>query len=867
MKTENLKEILDENKELVREKRDFLLGKNKKKSKLPKSALVLLIIGVIALGLFLKPGELSAEENELGNYEQAVIDAIGKEKYKELKSEISIAISSCKENDLSAEQCSDLIKFVIDTSGENIVFALEDGISIALEEYGGQGSNPEQIINLIKKVTEIAGGFKYNAVLHVVPNSLKAYKKQGLSSEQSINLITKVAEATKEISWYPLVISAPVALETGLSQEQIVIIIKKVSEGTGENSGDIFETSLPTALRACKEHGLSPEQTVDLIIKIIEASGEDAGYELDSLPNTLKACRDQGLSPEESINLIIDLIDASGWYSDSVLEHTVPAALEADLNSEQTIDLIKKVINISGKHAKWALEYTVPAALEADLTPKQTIDLIKKVIDASREENTDRFFTDKILVEGIPNVLSSSRSKDAKIMIQSAVFISKYSTYQINVFRWLFKQGNVDSDLAISKDGLTRTFIEASNNIAENDGLTKQQSSELAVLINTLHDNEVLLDNSDSIRTNIAKGLSTQTKYDIMSQGGGDLYTSTFEKLYENLDENYIEQISNYDPEGKKSTEFVLTLANFNVLKNEYHKNPEFFNSNIRNSLSVQDEEELIRNTALMITTFGSIFSDNTFAKYNVDFEKFFITNYESSQSKEQRGSYGYLIKLNKNKFSEDNKKKADSISNFLPEIILPGLPQTFAINNVVASKLYFYDDEPWFGITRDQYIRSHGFKKISESNNGQLVVLEKLYKGKTLRMILSLDNSDVQEAVDDPNIQLVSHRGHSFHLRHTFNGRSDAQKILYLGSCGSFRETPSLQKDYPNAYFISDENTGQGSVNNAVIYQTMLNIANGVTDLETIANNIKTKFKTPGVVFPHEKSQLLRRFIDSMKE
>ena len=117
---------------------------------------------------------------------------------------------------------------------------------------------------------------------------------------------------------------------------------------------------------------------------------------------------------------------------------------------------------------------------------------------------------------------------------------------------------------------------------------------------------------------------------------------------------------------------------------------------------------------------------------------------------------------------------------------------------------------------------------------------------------------------MEGDEFDIIAHRGHSFHLKDTFSQSSDKEKLLYLGSCGSFRETPNLQKNYPNAYLISDENTGQGAVNNWVSYELMYRLAQDTTTWESLGKDLGDE---AGLVFPHEKNQLLLRFLQQVKE
>ena len=125
-------------------------------------------------------------------------------------------------------------------------------------------------------------------------------------------------------------------------------------------------------------------------------------------------------------------------------------------------------------------------------------------------------------------------------------------------------------------------------------------------------------------------------------------------------------------------------------------------------------------------------------------------------------------------------------------------------------------------------------------------------------------------ESINNPNIDIIAHRGHSFHLTmDTFTRHisSNANKLLYLGSCGSFGSVSELQKQFPNAYFISDEDTGRGSDNHRILLGIMRNMAQGERNWDTIKQNTYQRItgEPRGIIWPNEKSLLLYNFIQKL--
>ncbi|MBU0579948.1 MAG: hypothetical protein KKA19_02125, partial [Candidatus Margulisbacteria bacterium] len=157
--------------------------------------------------------------------------------------------------------------------------------------------------------------------------------------------------------------------------------------------------------------------------------------------------------------------------------------------------------------------------------------------------------------------------------------------------------------------------------------------------------------------------------------------------------------------------------------------------------------------------------------------------------------------------------------------------------------------------------------KKESKENT---YVLSKNINGISIKIIITMDNSDVKEALNDENIDIVGHRGHSFELQEeTFckNYKSRGNQLFFLGSCGSFREVPDIQKNMPNNYYLCDENMGVGEDNNQLLYYIMLAIANNKTtwqEVRDFINNSSPDFKLneKGIVFPDQKGLLLRDYL-----
>ncbi len=333
-------------------------------------------------------------------------------------------------------------------------------------------------------------------------------------------------------------------------------------------------------------------------------------------------------------------------------------------------------------------------------------------------------------------------------------------------------------------------------------------------------------------------------------------------------DTSFIQEINQIDPERKDTTDFYLRLANFNRLTQVLRGQESYFNTILTDALTKGEESQILRNSVLLTSTIQNIFTQQDLSRYKQFTENLLIDNYneaKQSQNKLREGIYGYLIKLNYNSF-ETRKQEAVHIANLLPEIQESRVPIEFLNDNKVTAKLYFYEDEEWYKITMD-WLRQDSFTQVKI--NDKAFRFSKPYNEKILEVIVTTDNSDVEESINSQGIDIIAHRGHSYHLTgDTFTSdiKSNAKKLLYLGSCGSFGSAPELQSQFPEAFFIADEDTGRGADNHRILINLMKQIADGERDWSKIRENVyKNLGIVQGIVWPHEKSLLLYNFIQRL--
>ena len=758
------------------------------------------------------------------------------------------AIQVLREAGLSKEKIIDLLKSILLAVGERggnhssfaaVAFKALSGAIKSLKEIG---FNKEEIFALLKAVVVAAGHGTYSAY-EAIPDTIKSLK------------------------------------ETGLNKEEIFDFLKAVARAVGSDTDDAYEV-LPAMIKA----GYSEKEIVDVLKSVASVAHAVTNTAFKILPAMIQA----KYTEEEIVALIKSVAQVAGSDADSALE-ALPAMIEAGYKKENIIDLLRSVARAAGNdtayaNKDWIIQVfaipetmrasyaykALPSMIKAGLNKEEIVDLLKSIAQTAGRETAYAYSV-------LPNFAKYLKDTIGK---KGLLLVIAYARGNHNIYK-LMELLEVDLKNCASKADFAKEFASKLNTFYKdlgNEEELRKISQLSAVVINKIHDNdiEIISDTShpeyDLVRKTICKDLSVQAKYYLLSLGGADLYTSTFLKIYDDLimQGNFLEEINMVDPEGKYMTGFILTLASFNRLNEVFKRNPEYFFKKIMAILS--DGQEILRNGSLLIKTLEDILVNEEFRNYKQQTEDRILELYKEYSGKNNidgKGTLGYIIKLCRDKFSPANKERAEEICQGLPEILAPGIPEEWLKDGAITAKLYFYDDEiPSYELIQEMYVK-RGFKK--ENVDGKTVILTKTLNGIKLKVIITLDNSDVAQSIKDPNIDIVGHRGHSFHLSDTFGSYGDCngqKKLLYLGSCGSFRSIPDLIKYYFGNYFIADEDTGKGGDNNNVLYYLMESIAKGCTDWYKINEyvNAHIDLKGRGIVFPNDKSLLLFDFVKRLE-
>tara|TARA_Y100000310_G_scaffold342391_1_gene445465 strand:- start:51 stop:2396 length:2346 start_codon:yes stop_codon:yes gene_type:complete len=417
------------------------------------------------------------------------------------------------------------------------------------------------------------------------------------------------------------------------------------------------------------------------------------------------------------------------------------------------------------------------------------------------------------------------------------------------------KKGGFKFTKIKNKEDLIQEYTASLNSYFEYpESLNNYEISKIAVTINKLHDNEGLIDGTDNMREQIARDLSFKAKYNLIAISNADLYQSTFDKLYNNFPKDSIKEIKGIDPNGEYWADFAIQIGERDKLNDLLKQDPGFLVDAVDKGISISDPRKVEESTASLANTFIEFYENPEYSDEKKYFEERLVRLYENTDTLDKKASYSYLIKLNEQSSNPEFK----NIYNSLPE--LPDVSVPKCSGDVCTGKQYFYSDENWFDITLNDYTNKEGIYQfdIIKKTDDTAILEKNLQNGKTMRMILTTDNSDASEVLKDDETIFVGHRGHSYNSKETFKGSSDKKKIIFDGGCGGPGRVVEIQKQYPNAQVIYDKNTGEGAVNQYEAYKILRRVTLGETEWNKIRDNTEDK---KGIILPNEKNQLMIRY------
>lgn len=180
---------------------------------------------------------------------------------------------------------------------------------------------------------------------------------------------------------------------------------------------------------------------------------------------------------------------------------------------------------------------------------------------------------------------------------------------------------------------------------------------------------------------------------------------------------------------------------------------------------------------------------------------------------------------------------------------------------------LFFYPDEKSFDATGER-LRAAGFRSTSKGKDR--VTLQRVLNGQVQIIHMSQDSeTSRQAAYSDPDMDMMAHRGHSYHLQKTFPNTLQRNAalppaILYLGSCGAAGQMVGSEDAllFTKHAWIADENTGQSLTNDAAL----LALNDGLAAGKSTWTELLGSFSQNGLLLPDDPAFGVARYAEQLQ-
>lgn len=766
------------------------------------------------------------------------------------------------------QQVDKLLTSVAKVMGDDIGYTFEfltDAI-ISLREAGV--NDPAKITKTLIYLSEVVGK-DVDWAYKEIPKAIDSIREVGIIEPAKITeMLVKLADAAGEgtgLAYNKMPAAIKSIKEVGIIDPSKISDVQISLASAKENTGWVYR-ELPSVVSAIKEAGISQADSIRMLKTLSTVTGKQAGFVYENLPATIKAISDSGIHEPDKISIMLmALANTAGKYTFRVYD-ALPDMLSAGIT-----DPAKMI----------AVLNTVTAVAGDDIG--EALASFSGIIKNQQQAFSNDFEGSLRKLKGL--IIFSTHSPQCVVDNLATLFSSDVIKLDFTEFDIVSKTDKSKYDLR----GFATYLAYKMNSLSseEKSSLDFEFNSQLAVLVNNIHESDVALTRTDNFRETFCKELDDENVCYLMARGGKDLYTSTFNKLYANSSfqakitdfDNYISSLvsPSVEDRNKQNTEDVmgLMLTMFQFKKVELIGNSSKIVDVMINALDERDNDRIMTNTALIVSgvrRMGELGKHHgKLGMYLIEQSRL-IDNNQSTRS----GCIKYLIKQLALQLEPlmEGCSLVDVAESFPKVELTPHIPRDRWIgsDNTLTAKLYFYSDEKWYGITKNYYAQSgyeidKDYMSQNHLDSESYSVFKRVENGVTLRVILTNnENDDRETSINSDEVDIIVHRGHSFHLNETFPTYVNVtakDKLIFGGSCGSYRDMVSGEflMAYKNNYFIADQNTGQGAVNNRLLNSLMKNTARG----ELAWEDVLPTQDTNGIVLPNDPAFLLSQYLFSL--
>ncbi len=357
------------------------------------------------------------------------------------------------------------------------------------------------------------------------------------------------------------------------------------------------------------------------------------------------------------------------------------------------------------------------------------------------------------------------------------------------------------------------------------DDYRKASALRMVRKINDLHEQP------DDIRFDSVKGASAKLLYNLMVYGEEEIFTSSFNGLFNRLMATMkTDGILGDQLVDRKFRIFIKLLAGFNRL-NEFlaTMSPAQGNALLEKFVSNLDQEpDPVGQAVVIADTFGMITDPVRLRLLQETIQREY-KRVKQAGNENVTALYGLLSGMFGEKAVIDQEWFAEMAKRYqLVEVDKVSAKRMFNKDGTNIQRYFFYNDDDG----RNSY---QNFVSFYQGKNGWSIkegnlytVISKKVNGKQIIMYANKPdqeakgNQEIDEVLKKNNqtVHVIVHRGHSYHASDTISNINQDTVVVILGSCGGYNNIMTVLARSPNAHIVSTKGTGTMAVNDVVIWE-----------------------------------------------
>lgn len=341
--------------------------------------------------------------------------------------------------------------------------------------------------------------------------------------------------------------------------------------------------------------------------------------------------------------------------------------------------------------------------------------------------------------------------------------------------------------------------------------------------INELHDA------SDAKRFESVKNASAEELYTLMTYGEEEVFTSSFNGLFDRL----LERMKKDSVSGDQLLEklghnkfrtFIKLNAGFNRL-NDFLATIDKDSQKdlLENFVKGLDKEKNKSSQAVAIADTFSMIKDPEVLKI---FQKTIKEEYDrvsKGKNRESKAIYGLLAGMfGKRAIINEAWLKEMAEKYRLPDLAELSSSELFNQDKTNIQQYFFYDDKDGRASFQSLFAQYRNKPEWNIEEKENYITIKSSKEGGKIEIYANRPDKEdegpeeIAKVLKEKNIQtiVIVHRGHSYHVQSTIERIPPIAKIVSLGSCGGYNNVDAVLKKAPEAHIISTKGTGTMFVN-----------------------------------------------------